>query len=195
MLRDVVAPAPPLLPIFRSRLQGDLLAALLLVSSAELTLTDLARRTGGSLAAVQREVDRLERAGLLRSRRTGNARLVSSDPGSPATRPLTELVALTFGPVQIVAEEFTAIESIDMLEIFGSWAARHGGEPGSVPADVDVLVVGAPNRDEVHEAAARAEARAGIPVNATVVLPERWHAADDAFVRQVRVSARIAVPR
>lgn len=195
ILRNVVVPAPLLLPIFRSRLQGDLLAALLLVPAAELTLTDLARRTGGSLGAVQREVGRLEGAGLLRSRRVGNARLVSSDPASAATEPLTALVALSFGPVQIVGEEFEAVEGIDRLEIFGSWAARYRGERGPPPADVDVLVVGTPNRDDVHESASRAEARVGVPVNATVVRPDRWHTGDDAFIQHVRGSVRIAVPR
>lgn len=191
----MVVPAPALLPIFRSRLQGDLLAALLLAPQVEMTLTELAHRTGGSLAAVQREVDRLEGAGLLRSRRVGTARLVASDPSSAATQPLTELVALTFGPVQIVGEEFAAIRDVEILEIFGSWAARYRGEAGLPPADVDVLVIGVPDRDEVHEAAARAEARTGLPVNATVVRPERWEAGDDAFVQHVRASPRIVVPR
>lgn len=160
-----------------------------------MTLTDLSRRTGGSLAAVQREVDRLERAGLLGSRRVGSARLVSADPSSAATRPLTELVALAFGPVQIVSEEFAAVGDVEMLEIFGSWAARYGGEHGPPPADVDVLVVGVPDRDEVHEAAARAESRIGIPVNPTVVRPERWRSGADAFVQQVMAAHRIPVPR
>lgn len=191
----MVEPAPLLLPIFRSRLQGDVLAALLLDPSVELTLTELARRTGGSLAAVQRETARLETAGLLRSRRVGNSRLVSADPSSAATRPLAELVAQSFGPLQIVGEEFAPVEDVEVLEIFGSWAARHQGQSGPPPADVDVLVVGAPDRDEVHEAAARAELRIGVPVNATVVRSDRWRDGTDAFVRQVRQAPRLAVPR
>lgn len=191
----MVATAPPLLPLFRSRLQGDLLAALLLVPGAEHTLTELARRTGGSLAAVQREVDRLEEAGLLASRRVGRARLVSADRGSPAVAPLTELVALSFGPVQILAEEFADLDGLELLEVFGSWAARHHGERGRPPADVDVLAVGAPDRDAVHDAALRAEDRIGLPVNVTVLSPQRWAEGDDGFVQRVRDAPRIAVPR
>jgi DNA-binding transcriptional ArsR family regulator len=194
-LCNVVVTAPALLPIFRSRLQGDLLAALLLVPDAELTLTDLARRTGGSLAAVQREVERLEEAGLLVSRRIGRARLVSADRNSPATAPLAELVALTFGPVQILAEEFAEVGSLELLEVFGSWAARHHGERGRPPADVDVLAVGTPDRDAVHEAARRAEERVGLPVNVTIVSPERWSRGEDGFVRRVRAAPRTPIPR
>lgn len=168
---------------------------LLLVPDAEHTLTELARRTGGSLAAVQREVDRLQEAGLLVSRRVGRARQVSADHSSPATAPLTELVALSFGPVQILAEEFTDIGGLELLEVFGSWAARHHGERGRPPADVDVLAVGAPDRDAVHEAARRAEDRIGLPVNVTVVSPQRWAEGEDGFVRRVRAAPRTAVPR
>ncbi|GEL21421.1 ArsR family transcriptional regulator [Pseudonocardia sulfidoxydans NBRC 16205] len=191
----MVAPAPPLLPVFRSRLQGDLLAVLLVVPGTELTLTALAGRTGGSLAAVQRETSRLEEAGILRSRRIGNARLVSADPASPAIAPLTELVTLSFGPVQVLAEEFDGIADVDALEVFGSWAARHHGEHGAPPADVDVLVVGSPDRDTVHDAATRAEERIGLPVNATVVAPQRWESGTDGFVTRVRESSRVPVPR
>ncbi|WP_214368281.1 winged helix-turn-helix domain-containing protein [Pseudonocardia sp. H11422] len=191
----MVAPAPPLLPIFRSRLQGDLLAALLLVPDGEFTLSTLARRTGASLSAVQREVDRLEKAGIVVSRRIGNARLVSGERGSPAAAPLAELVALSFGPVQVLAEEFADLDGIDVLEIFGSWAARHAGERGRAPADVDVLVVGSPDRDAVHDAVARAEGRIGLPVNATVVSPARWEAGDDGFVQRVRTAPRVGIPR
>ncbi|MGD9526291.1 MarR family transcriptional regulator [Pseudonocardia sp.] len=191
----MVVAAPPLLPLFRSRLQGDLLAALLLVPDAEHTLTELARRTGASLAAVQREVDRLEEAGLLRSRRVGPARLVSADRGSPAVAPLTDLVALSFGPVQILAEEFDGVAGLDVLDVFGSWAARHHGERGRPPADVDVLAVGEPDRDAVHEAARRAEERIGLPVNVTVVSAARWAAGEDGFVRRVRSAPRVPVPR
>lgn len=181
--------------MFRSRLQGDLLAVLLVVPGTELTLTALAARTGGSLAAVQREASRLEDAGILRSRRIGNARLVSADPASPAVAPLTELVTLSFGPVQVLAEEFADVDGIDVLEVFGSWAARHQGERGAPPADVDVLVVGTPDRDAVHDAATRAEERIGLPVNATVVAPARWGSGADGFVTRVRESPREPVPR
>ncbi|MGH3616108.1 MAG: winged helix-turn-helix domain-containing protein [Pseudonocardia sp.] len=183
------------MPIFRSRLQGDLLAALLLVPDAEFTLTELARRAGASPAAVLREVDRLEEAGLLVSRRVGRSRLVSADRGSPATAPLAELVALSFGPVQIVAEEFADLAGLELLEIFGSWAARYRGERGRPPADVDVLAVGSPDRDAVHEAARRAEERVGMPVNVSVVSAQRWAMGDDGFVRRVRAAPRVAVPR
>lgn len=113
--------APPLLPIFRSKLQGDLLGIVLFDTDREQSLTGLAEMIGGSVAAVQREVDRLEEAGVVASRRVGRTRLVSADRSSPIREPLTELVLRTFGPPQVIAEEFEDLEGVDAAYLFGSW--------------------------------------------------------------------------
>lgn len=176
--------APPLLGIFRSQLQGDLLARVLL-GPAEMTISELARALGAPVATVQREVSRLEDMGLLTTRRVGRARVVAGNHANPATDPLRELVMVAFGPRQVIAEEFAALAGADKVIIFGSWAARHSGEPGSTPGDVDVLVVGNPDRDDVFDAAERAQARLGRPVNSTIVSAKRWAEADEPFLKEV----------
>src|SRR6266568_1829242 len=132
--------APPLLAVFRSQLQGELLAQLMLLAD-EPTITDLARALNAPITTVQREVARLERAGILKLEKRGRGRLVSFDHRNPAVRPLLELVAITFGPRRVVEEEFTGIDGIDALYLFGSWAARYRGVEGRAPGDVDVLIV------------------------------------------------------
>jgi predicted nucleotidyltransferase len=180
-------PAPPLMAIFRNQLQGELLARVLL-SDGPITIADLARDLAAPLATVAREVNRLHDTGILRLRREGRAQLVSADDGNPATRPLRELVAVAFGPRQVVIEEFTDVTGLTELYIFGSWATRFRGEPGPVPADVDVLVVGPVNRDDVYDAADRAARRLHREVNPTVVSETRWHDQDktDPFIHQVK---------
>lgn len=176
--------APPLLPLFRSRLQGDLLARVLLASDSA-TISDLARQLGAPVATVQREVQRLEDAGVLTTRRVGRARVVEADTTNPAFDPLRQLVAIAFGPRQVVAEEFVGVGA-DLVAIFGSWAARYSGEPGPPPGDVDVLVVGRPDRDEVYDAAERAQRRLARPVNTTIVSQSRWTAAGEPFVKELK---------
>lgn len=185
--------APPLLPIFRSRLQGELLAATLLEPGREESLTELAHRLGADVGTVQREVSRLERAGILRTRRVGQARLASANPDSPIYASLAELVLRAFGPLQVVAEEFAGVERMDEIFLFGSWAARYAGEEGSAPADLDVLVIGRPSRDSLYEAARRAERRLGRPVNVTVRSKASWQSAEDGFVKEVRRSPLVSV--
>jgi hypothetical protein len=57
--------APALLSIFRSRLQADILAALLLDPGREYSLTDLAARLRAPLSTIHDEAHRLTTAGLL----------------------------------------------------------------------------------------------------------------------------------
>jgi DNA-binding transcriptional ArsR family regulator len=177
--------APALLAIFRSQLQGELLARVML-SSEELTITELASDLSAPVSTVQREVDRLERAGILQTRKHGRGRLVSFDHSNPAVAPLLELVAVTFGPRRIVAEEFAGVEGIEELYLFGSWAARYRGIEGRAPGDVDVLVIGHPDRHAVYDAADRAQRRLHREVNPTVVSVERWATDEEPFLREVR---------
>ena len=150
--------APALLPVFRSRLQADILAALLLNPDAEYSLTELAQRFQAPLSTVHGEVKRLTDAGLLRRREVGRSAMVRANPDNRLTQPLAEL------PPQVVAEEFSGLAEAEQVLIFGSWAARYHGYPGKPPHDIDVLVVGRPSRDDVYDAADRAQQRLGSPL-------------------------------
>lgn len=92
----------------------------------------------------------------------------------------------------VMGELLAPIDGIEHAYIYGSWAARYRGEPGPVPGDLDVLVVGTPDPDDVHEAAGLAERRLGREVNARTVSPATWRApATDAFLQSVRSRALI----
>jgi len=166
--------APALLPIFRSQLQGQLLAYLLLNPTREYTVTDLARALSASKQTTQQEVERLVVAHVLRDRRQGRNRLISANPDHPAYTPLTQLALLTFGPHNIIADEFGAIPGVERVLIFGSWAARYCGQPGPPPHDIDVLVIGDTSRMDVFDAADRAQKRIGTPVNPEQASPAQW---------------------
>lgn len=185
---------PPLLPVFRSRLVGDVLALVLLDPARTWTAEELAARTHGSYPSITRELRRLVEAGLLEAEVVGRTRLVRANQASPYFDALTTLVAISFGPPLIIAEEFADVPGIEDLMIFGSWAARASGEPGPAPNDVDVLVLGGPDRDAVYDAATRAEWRLGRQVNTAIRTTEQWETATDGFARQVRASPIIGVP-
>ena len=177
--------APGLLPILRSQHLAEMLTLLLLHPDAEYTLSEVAGKLGLPLTTVQREAARLAGSGLIRERRVGRARLVSANPASRYTRPLTELVSLAFGPQFVIGEEFAALGAA-AVAIFGSWAARYEGVTGPAPNDVDVLVIGDASRSDIYEAAERAEERLGLPVNPVLCSRQRWLAAADPLIQQVR---------
>ena len=151
----------------------------------------LATRVGGSVSPAQREVSRAEDACVVVSRRVGNTRLVRALP-SPITEPLTELLLRSFGPPQVIAEEFASVGGIDGLYVYGSWASRYAGVPGRAPADLDVLVIGRPDRDELDDAAQRAYRRLGREVNVTIRSLEWWRNGTDGF--HAEVTSRPLVP-
>jgi hypothetical protein len=178
--------APPLLPVLRSHHQAELLTVLLLHPEREYTQTELARLVKTPLTTVQREVERLVEAGLITERRVGRARLVQANQRSRYIGPLTELMTIAFGPHVVLGEEFAGLAKIDAVAIYGSWAARYHGAPGPAPNDLDVLVIGHPDRADLYAAAERTEQRLTLPVNPTLCSPQRWKDASDAFIQHVK---------
>jgi predicted nucleotidyltransferase len=84
------------------------------------------------------------------------------------------------------------VADIESAFLFGSWAARYAGQPGRAPADIDLLVIGDPDRDELDEAAQRAGARLAREVNVTIRSPRWWRDGGDGF--HAEVIARPLVP-
>ena len=176
---------PAVAPFFRSDAQGRILAAVLL-DGAERPLSEVASVADTPLTTVQRELGRLETAGVVTSRKVGPARLVTPNPAYPLREPLTQIVAATYGPSQAVREAFADLDGVAQLIIFGSWAARICGQPGRFPGDVDVLVVGSASRLAAIDCAITASERIGREVNVTVVTAQRWTEASDGFIADIK---------
>lgn len=175
----------PLVPLLRSRVQAEILAALLLNADREWSLTELAQRARSSVATAQREVQRAEEAGVVRSRKVGNTRLVKADPDGPLTEPLTELLLRALGPRQVVADALTDVPGVEAAYLFGSWAARYAGERGRAPQDIDVLVVGEPDREKLDKATSEVERRLARAVQVTIRRRSWWTKGDDAFRQEI----------
>jgi len=180
------------MPIFRSTHQAELLTALLIHPDRDYSITELARQLDVPLTTLHREIGRLEDAGLIISRSVGRSRLVRANITNRLVPPLTDLLLAAFGPVPVIAEEFADLGT-RLVAIFGSWAARHQGEPGPPPNDVDVLLVGSVERSAAYAAAERSEQRIGFPVNPTIISEQRWSSATDPLVRTIKASPLIEV--
>ena len=183
--------APRLLPIFRSDAQARLLACLAL-SPTPLSLTELAEAADVAEGNAHREIGRLMDAGIVDDSRVGRTRQLTLSSTSPYAAPLRELLIRAFGPPRVLAESLADITGIEHAFIYGSWARRSEGESGEDPGDIDVLVVGAPQVDEVYEACRRASTRLHREVNATIFSESEW-ASDTVFTREVRSGALIPV--
>ena len=177
-----------LLPLLRSRVTGALLALLYLHPDRDYTLTEAGRAIDASPKVMSTETDRLVKAGLVREARRGQARLIRAETTGPVSRPLTDLLAVTYGPLPVLGDLLSGVAGVEQAYIYGSWAARYLGEPGPVPRDVDVLIVGTTDEDVLYDIAREAEGRLGREVNVSAITRQYWEAPDpaDSFMRHVR---------
>ena len=175
-------PAQALLPILRSQQQGEILALLLGDPGLELSLTEIAARTGAPHPSVYREIQRAEQAGLVTTRKMGNVRLVRANTASPYYPGLADVLTRAFGVPAVLAEVLRPVGGIAAAYIYGSWAARHDGQAGQRPVgDIDVLVLGEPDRDRLYDALSTAEERLGRPIQVTIREPAWLDSGTGAF--------------
>lgn len=147
----------------------ELLALLLGDPALELSLSDLAARLGTPYPSVHREIERTETAGLVTSRKVGNTRLVRANTASPYFEGLAQVLTRAFGVPAFLAEVLRGIDGISAAFVYGSWAARYAGQEGPRPVeDIDLLVLGEPDRDRLYAAIERVEPRLGRPVQVTI---------------------------
>lgn len=178
--------APKLLPIFRSDLQGRLLALVFARPDEAHSVSELARRLGAHVSTVHREVDRLAEAGIFRDTRAGRTRLVEAGTRPAYIQELSALALKTFGPVPVLGDLLASVPGVDEAYVFGSWAERYTGVPGLLPEDVDMLVIGSPDRDTVYEAAGRAREITGLEIDVLIRSHEAWAAQEEGLIRAIR---------
>jgi predicted nucleotidyltransferase len=184
--------APAVFPVFRSRLTAAVLA-LTYIGADEYSIAELAATAKTDTGTMTREVRRLEQAGVLRSRAVGRAKLVQANHEAAFYRPLRDLVVIVLGPAEVIGQELSGLSGIEAAAIFGSWAARASGEPGPAPADIDLLVIGRPDRDDLHDAVSRARTRLGRDINTIALSADRWNAGDDPFLTELRGRPMVAL--
>lgn len=177
--------ASVLAPVLRSETQARLLAAVLLQPDREASIADLARETGSDPGNLHAEVERLVHAGILADRRVGRARLLRAGD-SALIGPLASLLLLGYGPKPALERALTEVPGIKQAFIGGSWAARYEGQAGAFPHDVDVIVVGTPNRDDVTEAVIEALRTVGHDGQVVFRSAVAWRDAKDAFTRTAK---------
>src|SRR5699024_176743 len=146
-----------------------------------------------SVKTIHHEADRLTEGGLVTSRRLGNVRLISADTTHRLTRPPTALLAATYGPVPVMADLLGSVSGVDEAFIYGPWAARSQGQPGRVPVDLDVLVVGSVDLDVLDDIERAARDRLGFEVSIQRVSPEAWSSGNDAFLAQLQAQPMVKV--
>lgn len=179
--------APTPLPLFRSDGQARLLTHVFLsYGRPDAPLAELARELGLDPGGVAREATRLERAGLIRSVRVGRQRHLRPNPDSPYYEPLRDLLARAYGPPRLIGKALAQLDGVEGALLYGSWAARYHNQPGPPPNDIDVLVVGTPQRRSLARVARDLTEQLGLEVDPHVVSPADYEEGSSGFLRSIK---------
>ncbi len=128
-------------------------------------LRQLARLTDIALGPVQREIRQLVEAGLVNRKTVGTQTLYSANRESHVFREIKGLVTKTIGMHDVLATALEPLEnSINLAFVYGSVARSREREQ----SDVDLMVVGNVEFDQVVETIRDAEKILNREINPTV---------------------------
>ena len=152
----------------------------------EFHLSELRRLTGLGSASLQRELNRLAKAGLVRSHRVGNLRRFQANPQSPVYGELVGLTRKTLGVEPLLREALQPlVPNLRAAWIYGSVAKQ----TDTAQSDIDVMLIGKNlPLAKVLELLVPLEAQLGRKINPTCYTPtefKRRRAEPDSFVNRV----------
>jgi len=168
----------------RSAIRRRILATVVLDPEVRLHLREIARRVGTSAGTARRELQRLEEAGVVERTQEGRQVYYSVPADSVIYRSMAEILRQTAGAQDILRRLLVDLPGVKSAVIFGSYAAGMT----SVRSDVDVMIVGSPDRDVLTDRLEQAGREIGRPVNEVVYTAaelEERRARGDVFIRSI----------
>jgi predicted nucleotidyltransferase len=167
----------------RSRVRDRILREFFVRPETRAHVREVARRIGASPATVSAELTGLEKLGILRADRIGRSLVYSINEASAFVPEVRALVQKTLGVEALIREALTDLAGVDSAYIFGSYAS--GKERPQ--SDIDLLVIGRPDRLALSERLAPVERRLGRDVNVVSRTEDqlRTRRDADAFWRRV----------
>ncbi len=166
------------------------LLTILLTHPSEYYLRELHRKTGQSLRAVQHELARLERIGLVVTRRQGRQKYYRANEHHPLFADLKRIVYKTAGLGDALREALSDVAGVAAAFLYGSVAK--GGERAA--SDVDLMVIGTPDPERLHRVLHEAEEQLGREISLVTMGLDEWRqrrAAGDGFVEELMRSRKI----
>lgn len=148
----------------RSGIRRQILALLLDRPEARYHLRAIARAAGTSAGTAARELQRLVDAGLVFREREGRQVYFQARTDSPLYLPVRELVRRTVAGGAVLRRALQDLAGIESALVFGSYASG----AADARSDIDVLVVGEPDRDALTDRLQMAERELGRPINEVV---------------------------
>ena len=167
----------------RSRVRDRILLEFFAKPGLSVHVREMARRVKASAPAVGAELAELARLGVLQANPVGRSLVYSVNQQSPLLEEIRALVQKTIGVEALIAKAVQGLPGVDAAYIFGS----HAAGTDTARSDVDLLVIGRPNRVALSEQLAPVERAIGRDINVVTKTEAqvRERRGVDAFWRQV----------
>lgn len=165
-----------------SKVQQRVMALLFGQPDRSFYTSEILRRVDSGVGAVDRELTRLQRCGLVTVERLGNQKHYRANKQAPVFEDLRGLLEKTVNVTEPLKKSFERYASgIRSAFVFGSVAK--GSD--TADSDVDVLVIGDDlNYSDLYTAAQEAELTLKRPVHPLFMTPQDWqrHVSDEGSV-------------
>jgi DNA-binding transcriptional ArsR family regulator len=170
-----------------------ILAALLGQPQKTWYVSEIARCMGVPSSSLQRELQDLTKAGILKTHRQGRMAYYQANTDSPVFSDLRGLILKTAGLVDVLAGVLKPLAArLQLVFVYGSIAS--GSEQSD--SDIDLMVVGKVAPAELALPLRRARQLLGRDVNPTVYTPaefDKKRTSKDHFLSQVLGKPRLLV--
>jgi len=157
-------------------------------------LSEIIRTVGAGTGAVDRELTKLERSGLVTMERIGNQKHYRANTNSPIFHEIHGLVQKTVGLKDPLTQSLGPYaKKIQTAFVYGS-VAKQTDKAGS---DIDLMIIGDDlTYSDFYAGLERAEKILGRPVNPTILSKQEWHnrkAKKNAFVTKILNQPKIFI--
>jgi len=178
--------------IITSKAKRSLLKLFLTNPDRAFYIREIAKLTGEPFNAVRRELEHLEKAGLISSHREGNLKLYSLVKESPFYPELKKIIYATVGLGDYLTAKLRDSKQIELAFIYGSVAKNEE----TAKSDIDLFVVGGIDEEELHNLVSQIEGDIGRSVNYTLMTNEEFDKrlrSGEPFVKRIMAERKVVL--
>ncbi len=177
-----------------SRVQLSVLTVLIGHPDKEYLLTEVIGLVGSGRGAVQRELEKLTKAGIVNLSIAGNRRIYKANKKSPIFRELHQMILKTAGLIEPLRNSLKRYRSkISAAFVYGSVAKGLD----TAKSDIDLMIIGRGiTYGDIYAALRKAEKKLLRPVNPSLMTPDEWKeklSSKNAFVTKVYEQPKLFV--
>jgi len=176
--------------LFSSRTRIGLLGLFFSQPDRRYYVRQIARELKRDISGIKRELDNLERAGILSSEKVGNLRYYTANRNASLFAELKGIIDKTVGVAATLEDVLKGVAGVRSAFLYST----NSHAPGEGAGDVDLLVVGRADLREINEVITHLEGRLGRPINYTVFDEtefERRRAEGDPFLSEILKGSRV----